>query len=59
MNKQPFYCSVTINFTATEEITESKLSNALQSIKWLPSVLDHTVEVESFVCEAGDPADLM
>lgn len=65
MNKQPFYCVLTVLFTATRELSESEVAEAVKkSLLKIPGVLAPGkprggVIVEAFECEAGDPADLM
>lgn len=60
-NKQPFYCVVTFLFTATRELTETDMESVKKAIKKVPGVIEARggTQIESFECEAGDPADLM
>lgn len=65
MNKQPFYCVLTVLFTATREVPEPEAAEAVKkALLKMPGVIPSGrprggVIVEAFDCEPGDPADLM
>lgn len=65
MNKQPFYCVLTLLFTSTRELSQQevmdKVGPALLKVKGTltSSQPRGGITVEAFECEAGDPADLM
>ncbi len=62
MNKQPFYHTASVLFTATREVSQSELEAAIRAaFKARPfsGVLTNTIVVESLDNEPGDPADLM
>lgn len=60
MNKQPFYHSVGILFTATTEISAGEFSKLVSSaIKKHDKILPDSVEIEYVEAEPGNPSDLM
>lgn len=64
-NRQPFYHSLTLIFTATEDLTSTKsdmeddLRRLFRERFGTGSSPHLTMQIDSFDAEPGDPADLM
>jgi hypothetical protein len=59
-NKQPFYHRAVVLFTATRELPNEEVKDAVtRSLGRLKGVLKDSIELEECDAEAGDPHDLM
>ena len=58
-NRQPFYHSATILFTAYKEVSWEEFNALIKEKLSTPLIVPDSVECEEIDAEPGDPADLL